>query len=96
MSSNNTIPKLAKGLTKPQIIHVAAVMYELPLSVQAKVAVLRQKLEEAMRGVAECENEACRTAGYPSGPCDPDRHLFLPIHYNNPGNNNGNNTMEEL
>ena len=96
MSVNNSVPKLAKSLTKPQIIHVAAVMFELPLPVQAKVAVLRQKLEEAMRGVAACENEACRTAGYPTGPCNPDGHLFTPSQYMVPSNNGGNSTLEEI
>ena len=89
-------PKLLKNLTKPQVMHVAAVLYETPLSLQSNLSVLKAQVEEVMRAVTDCDNEACRPAGLPSGPCVPEKHLFSVSQYVVAGNNSGVNTLNEL
>ena len=88
--SGNKPPKLLSGLTKPQIVHVAAVLYDTPMSLQPTVAVLRDTLAQIMRQRQECDNVGCNP-----GPCDPARHLFSSEQYIvNTGN--VNSTLNEL
>lgn len=67
MSGNNR-PKLLASLSKPQVVHVAAVCYETPLSISPPAT-------ESLANIVR-QNLACDNVGCTPGPCNPAKHLF--------------------